>query len=51
MSQASLWQDSVGGIIPGDYQVEDVANSFRLWDSGEVGVLMRAATSIEWHSR
>lgn len=46
MTQASLWQEQVGGIIPRDYQVEDVANSFRLWDSGEVGVLTRAATGM-----
>lgn len=44
--QQSLWQENVGGIIPRDYQVEDVANSFRLWDSGEVGVLTRAATGM-----
>ena len=46
MIQTSLWQEKVGGIIPRDYQVEDVANSFRLWDSGEVGVLTRAATGM-----
>lgn len=46
MIQQSLWQEPVGGIIPRDYQVEDVANSFRLWDSGEVGVLTRAATGM-----
>lgn len=46
MIQQSLWQEHVGGIIPRDYQVEDVANSFRLWDSGEVGVLTRAATGM-----
>lgn len=46
MIQSSLWQEPVGGIIPRDYQVEDVANSFRLWDAGEVGVLTRAATGM-----
>lgn len=46
MIQKTLWQEHVGGIIPRDYQVEDVANSFRLWDSGEVGVLTRAATGM-----
>lgn len=46
MIQQTLWQEHVGGIIPRDYQVEDVANSFRLWDSGEVGVLTRAATGM-----
>ena len=46
MIQQSLWQEPVGGIIPRDYQVEDVANSFRLWDSGNVGVLTRAATGM-----
>lgn len=33
-NQTSLWQVGVGGIIPRNYQVEDVANSFSLWDSG-----------------
>lgn len=46
MIQQTLWQEHVGGIIPRDYQVEDVANSFRLWDSGEIGVLTRAATGM-----
>lgn len=46
MTQQSLWQEPVNGVIPRDYQVEDVANSFRLWDSGEVGVLTRAATGM-----
>ena len=46
MIQQSLWQEPVGGIIPRDYQVEDVEKSFRLWDSGKVGVLTRAATGM-----
>lgn len=46
MIQQTLWQETVGGIIPRDYQVEDVANTFRLWDSGQVGVLTRAATGM-----
>lgn len=46
MTQTTLWQETVGGIIPRDYQVEDVKNSFHLWDSGEVGVLTRAATGM-----
>lgn len=46
MIQTSLWQEPVGGIIPREYQVEDVASSFRLWDSGTVGVLTRMATGM-----
>lgn len=46
MTQSSLWQEQVGGIVPRDYQAEDVENSFRLWDGGEVGVLTRAATGM-----
>lgn len=46
MSQGTLWQEPVRGIIPRDYQVEDVANCFRLWDAGEIGVLTRAATGM-----
>lgn len=44
--QSLLWEQSVGTITPRDYQVESVANSFRLWDSGTVGVLCRAGTGM-----
>jgi len=32
------------GIVPRDYQVEDVNKSFDLWDSGTIGTLTRAFT-------
>lgn len=44
MSQTTLWAQPVGTIVPRDYQAEDVANSFRLWDAGEVGTLTRCFT-------
>lgn len=44
--QSLLWEQSVGTITPRDYQVESVANSFRLWDGGTVGVLCRAGTGM-----
>lgn len=32
------------GIIPRDYQAQDVDTSFRLWDGGEIGTLTRCFT-------
>ncbi len=32
------------GIVPRDYQVEAHDGAFRLWDSGEIGVIFRLAT-------
>ena len=44
MIQSSSWKEPVGCIIPRDHQIEDVAKSCHFWNSGEVGVLTRAAT-------
>lgn len=35
---------SRGGIVPRDYQTEAHDGCYRLWDAGEVGALIRAAT-------
>lgn len=42
--QATLWERVVGTITPRDYQVEAKRGSFRLWDSGTVGTLIRCFT-------
>jgi superfamily II DNA or RNA helicase len=42
--QTALWTQPVGTITPRAYQAEDVQNSFRLWDQGEVGTLTRCFT-------
>jgi superfamily II DNA or RNA helicase len=44
MNQLFQTETAIGNIIPRDYQVRDVEESFRLWDSGTVGVLTRAFT-------
>ena len=42
--QSTLWTEQVGSIVPRDYQVEAVKNSYEQWDAGTVGTLVRAGT-------
>ena len=44
MTMSLFRENSLAKITPRDYQVVDVAESFRLWDSGTVGTLTRAFT-------
>lgn len=36
--------EAIGGLIPRDYQQSAIEESFRLWQSGTVGVLVRSPT-------